>query len=270
MGLEIKTFPVDDVVADAVLTLEGLTPKIRSMWGFLSWQGKLHDPNETIQDRDFIKSFFPFIQEYKTAKVYTPELVDYTWQGIWKNIGEAVGYSYKVPRCDRTPEELQELKVAGRSALLLPTDIYTPGGLMRFAKAFPSMKAFFGVFNEAVYVSYRSDKGGCIDIEMSIDAPFRGRRWGYNRKELWQRIKDDGRIDQRLPTYVMGSQFSELLTGHYFDSSGTSSRLTGSVYRGEELEVWFKSDGQLHYLACHPDVCRLSLGGRSEGRKGSG
>lgn len=95
--------------------------------------------DQANQDGYLRKALRPFIKEYKAAKVHTPELINNTWAGIWRVIGERVDFKYLVPACDRTTEELVDLRIKNRANLLLPDDIYTPDGLVRLGRAFPLM-----------------------------------------------------------------------------------------------------------------------------------
>lgn len=217
------------------------------------------------QDRELREALRPFVQEYKTAKVHTPDLINQTWIGIWSVIGDRVGFEYQVPQSDRTTEELEHLRKENNANLLLPDDIYTPDGLIRLGQAFPLMNSWATRPEEAVRISHSSSTGGSIDIEMSLDAPYRTSK-GYNEQELRGKIAADGRLGMRLPTYLVGSQFSELLTGHYFDEK-TWSRTPESFYDGRALSAYFHSGGYVivsrwYQSHRHPDV-----GGRSEGVK---
>src|SRR5438105_625108 len=49
----------------------------------------------TDQDRQLTEALSPFAQEYKAAKVYTPDLINSTWQGMWKVIGERAEHEYQ-------------------------------------------------------------------------------------------------------------------------------------------------------------------------------
>ncbi|MDO8618402.1 MAG: hypothetical protein Q7R49_00490 [Candidatus Daviesbacteria bacterium] len=221
----------------------------------------------TDKDRLLRDAMRPFVQEYSAAKVLTPDLIDHTWQGIWRVIGERVEYEYQVPTCDRTTEELEKLKKEGRAVLLLPSDIYTPDGLVRLGRAFPLMRSWITNPKEAVKISHGSTEGGSIGIEMSLDAPYRTSK-GYRQQELVDRITADGRSGQRFPTYLVGSQFSQFLTGQYFDIN-TWSRLPGSSYGGRMLHAYFYSDGVANVYDGYwsPRIQYPRLGGRSEGVK---
>lgn len=219
-----------------------------------------------LQDRQLRDALRPFVQEYKDAKVHTPELVDHTWQKMWGEIGRVVDFKYQVPSCDRTTEELAKLQQEGKAVLLLPDDIYTPEGLVRLGRAFPLMRSWTTNPENAAKISYGSNIGGSIDIEMSLDAPYRTSK-GYKQKELVDKIAADKRAGQRLPTYLVGSQFSQLLTGHYFDEN-TWSRLPESFRGGRMLRAGFFSGGEVSVGSrWGPGVQSPRLGGRSEGVK---
>lgn len=220
------------------------------------------------QDRQLRDAMRPFVQEYSAAKVHTPNLINHTWQGLWKVIGKAIGFKYKVPLCDRTTEELARLQKESRAVLLLPGNIYTPDGLVRLGGAFPLMRSWTTDPKEVVKISHSSTEGGSIDIEMSLDAPYRTSE-GYRQQELVDRITVDGRSGQRFPTYLVGSEFSQLLTGQYFDIN-TWSRLPGSSYEGNLLDAasFFHSGGRAVILSrWGPQLQFPFLGGRSEGVK---
>lgn len=221
--------------------------------------------SSVVRDKELRDSLRPFVAKYKSAGIHTPGLIDDTWGNMWKVIGEAVNFAYKVPHCDRSPGELAELKVQNRAALLLPDDIYTPEGLVRLGKAFPLMRSRITEPSQAGNILHKWDTGGCIDIEMSPNAPYRG----YTQEELLVATnKAGGRYGQRLPTYLIGSQFSKILTEHYFDEK-TGSRLLGSSLKGIMLASGgFFNDGRMSidngWLV---DGRNPSLGGRTEGVK---
>ncbi|MDP3974110.1 MAG: hypothetical protein Q8P92_04765 [Candidatus Daviesbacteria bacterium] len=264
--------------ADAVKYAEGIR-EMNALANSLQREGKLpvefSEPvietptavvTPALQDRQLRDALRPFVQEYKDAKVHTPELVDHTWQNMWGEIGRAVDFKYQVPSCDRAREELAQLRKENKAVLLLPDDIFTPEGLVRFGRAFPLMRSWTTDPEHAAKISYGSNIGGCIDIEMSLDAPYRTSK-GYKQKELVDKIAADKRAGQRLPTYFVGSEFSQLLTGHYFDEN-TWSRLPESFSEGSMLVAHFRSDGSADVNAYwHPELRSPDLGGRSEGVK---
>lgn len=78
-----------------------------------------------LQDRQLRGALLPFVQEYRDAKVCTPELVNHTWQNMWRVIGQIADFTYQVPACDRTEEELAQLQEKNRAALFYQV-IFTP------------------------------------------------------------------------------------------------------------------------------------------------
>lgn len=120
-------------------------------------------------------------------------------------------------------------------------------------------------------IQHKFGQGGCVDIETSFNAPYRTAN-GYTEQQLKIKIAEDSQrlkrplAGQRLPTYLVGSQFSELSTGEYFDLR-TWSRLPGSVCEGKVLGASFHPDGNVYVDDWSPQAQFPDLGGRSEGRK---
>lgn len=201
------------------------------------------------------------IQEYKTQPL-TPESVNKFWQTLWRVWGESVDRVFEVPACDRTTQELAELKENGRGVLLIPDEIYTPEGLVLLGCIFPKMES--RTVSEGTTITNENNRGGCIDVEMDLESPNRN----TTEKDLEKLFASQGRKGQREATYIIASQFSKLLAGHYFDEKATWSRLLGSrsggggvgagFWPGGCLRVGLNQDPQSHY----PD-----MGGRSEGVK---
>lgn len=201
------------------------------------------------------------IQEYKTNP-HTPELVDGTFQIVWRAWGERDDHIYEVPSCDRTTDKLAALARVGKGVLLIPDEVYTPEGLARLGRIFPQMR-----MREGTTVANEYDGGGCIDVEMAVDAPYRT-AGGYKEPQLRDIIAADGRKGQRLATYIVGSQVNKLLTGCYFDQELTLSRLPGSSVGGRTVSAAFDRGGGLDVSTGLFRQYRLTgLGGRSEGLK---
>ncbi len=218
------------------------------------------------------------VVEYKKG-LPTPELVNKTWQTVWKVWGERIGHTFEAPTCDRTSEELAQLQKENRGVVLVPEDVT----LKMLGQIFPEMRSwavrpgdreelsYFGVgmgaFPTGQYITIGSVEdertgGGCIDIEMDVRVPHTDELLNEHRiKEL---VQAQGRYGQRLKTYIVGSQFSKLLTGHHFGLS----RLPGSSYDGHSLIVDM-SDGGFLRVEKEGYLYRpyLDWGVRSEGIK---
>src|SRR3989344_2880420 len=120
------------------------------------------------------------IREYKTTS-HTPELIYKTWQAIWNAWGEPIGHSFDVPACDRTSEQLEALRAEVRGVLLVPDEIYTKEGLALLGRIFPKM-GNWSVGENTTVVNEREGEG-CIDVEMTVDAPYRTDR-GYMERQF--------------------------------------------------------------------------------------
>lgn len=194
--------------------------------------------------------------EYKKSPL-TPEIVNTTWKTLWAEWGKRVNLTFKVPSCDRTSEELSQLQKENRAVLFIPDNV----NLVMLGKIFPQMRSW--AVQEGTTVADEQSKGGSIDIEMDLDSPNRN----TTESQARDLIKSQGRDGQRLKTYIIGSQFSKLLTGHYFDEK-TWSRLPGSRSGGGMVDAYFYSDGHLRvYSFLFPRGQYPGLGFRSEGVK---
>ena len=204
------------------------------------------------------------IAEYE-RQPHTPELVDRTWQALWQAWGERIDHEFSVPSCDRDTGELAELKEKGNGVLLIPDEITTtPEGLVLLGKIFPEMEVW--AVQRSTTIKNEHNRGGCIDIEMSVDAP----NINTTTVNLSTKLNAEGRDGQRLAVYIVGSQFSKLLTGRYFDMGGTWSLLLGSRDEGDIVVARFPQDraGRLFVgWSLSPDLSDSPLGGRSEGRR---
>lgn len=97
------------------------------------------------------------ISEYKEGPL-TPELVNVTWQKIWKKWGENVSHTFQVPSCDRTPEDLAKLQKEGKTVLLIPDEVYTKEGLVLLGRIFPKMQSWS--VQEGTTVVNKDNNGG--------------------------------------------------------------------------------------------------------------
>lgn len=195
------------------------------------------------------------IAEYKKSPL-TPELVNTTWQTIWTEWGKRIDQKFEVPLCDRTSEELAQLQKENKAVLLIPDNV----DLVMLGKMFKQMKS--RAVSEGTTVTETS-KGGSIDIEMDLDSPHAD----TTEAQANNFLKQQGRDGQRLKTYIIGSQLSKLLIGHYFDENSWS-RLPGSRCGGCMVAARFHSDGRLVVISVlHPQSRGPFVGFRSEGVK---
>lgn len=232
-------------VATAAQTISGLTIPVkvqREVNADFATIEAVRIPTPKLQDDKFREILRPIIQDYKTAKNHSPDLINYTWESIWEVMG-ADGHAYKVPFCDRSLGELEELRLNKRDVLLLPDEIYTPVGLYRLRKIFGLVYPGNWTNTEemATVISHNSTKGGCIDVDMELTGYPYG-IYNGNHTELEKRLAFVGKSGQRLPTFLMASWFSMLFYGYNFKNW---SILSGSSYEDKPLFVCNNINGEV-------------------------
>lgn len=218
----------------------------------------------TQKPKDFLAEV---ILEYKSGPL-SPELVNLTWQAVWRVWGKSIDHSFIVPSCDRTIEELASLESEGRGVILTPDEIYTQRGLVLLEKIFPKMGGWIEEYGKTgIKVENRVRSGGCIDIEMDPKIFGKPTESFYLDQQLIENIASKGKKGLRLATYIVGSQFSKLLTGRYFDQEyGIYLGLFGSSVNGNVVTAGFGSNGRL-YLELTKKSIYWGLDTRSEGMK---
>lgn len=199
------------------------------------------------------------VKEYKTQP-HTPELVTRFWQTFLGASIEAQRLDITVPTvsCDRTQKELEVLKKEDKMWVPETKLTYAQLGMI-----FPKMESYAVAENSLIKDEFEQDAKG-VDVEMSIDSPNRN----TTQKGLEDFFKSQGRNGMRLSTFVLSSQASKSLTGHYLDEN-TWSRLLGSRGKGSVVSALFYPDGKLNVNLIMPPRNRHPsyIGGRSEGVK---
>lgn len=236
---------------------EGLQTKGVRAREFQDLQG---EPRYTEEQR---QGFLEAAVEQYEARL-TPESVDNFWQTFWLVHGDRIGRSFDVPRCDRSAEELVELRKQQREVILLPDVLATGKGLALFGNMFPEMNGWTGKTGPGIV--NKDNRGGCIDIEMDSLTP--------NKKTTEDELRDmfikQGRNGQTLNQYIVGSQFSYILTNSYFDETYDGrdwSRLLGSSNNRFVVDATFSRKGKLSICSNTRQEAASYLGGRSAGRK---
>lgn len=159
------------------------------------------------QDRVSALAIRGTIEKYKRSPL-TPELVNNTWAILWQKWGEKIRHTFQVPSCNFNSKELGELRAFDRGVLLVPDEIYTQNGLRLLRRIFPKITS--DVVGRVPIVN-DSNKGGCIVIDMDVDPPYMSVS-ETGALEYAEKIRKLGKSPQRAPTYLIGSQFSHLLT----------------------------------------------------------
>jgi len=200
------------------------------------------------------------VQEFK-AKPHTPELITSTWQVVWQNWGERIGFNITVLALDRTQEELRELEKQGRGLAYVPEKLKSEGTRHVLGRIFPKMESDSVRVGSDYNVTNESRRSGWFDYEVRHKAPY----LNTTDEQLKKEIASSGKEGMNLTEYIIASQFSKLTTGHYLDEKNwvllLASRLGDGVVHARFSPVGFLNVGaSLHRP--HP-----RLGGRSSGVK---
>lgn len=199
---------------------------------------------------------------------FSPEAVTNFWRTKLQVDGKRIGLGIKVPDCNWTEEEIRKPMVDNKGKEVSSMMVYVPEqltgekGLKRLGKMYPGMDSW--AVKEGTIVQDSSDvnkKSGWVKVEATVDAP----NLDTTQEGLENHAREKKYSPQRLNTYILASQASRDLTGHYLDEKSTYSRLPGSRCGGGVVRARFGSDGGLHVnWILGPRNHGANLGGRFE------
>lgn len=202
------------------------------------------------------------VQEYKKDSI-SPDKTNALWKTFIELQIRQQGLDIPIPKilCDRTPEELVELRIKGR--MWVPELGLT---YARLCEILPNTKNAFNssrVLNDSYHVDYG------VDVEMDINTPYADSTLKSFEKFLESQTTKTREVrGMRLKTYILASHMSKVLAGKYFDQNSTRSRLPGSSNYSEVVRARFSSGGELDIVWDKDSNQHLpSLGARSEGIK---
>lgn len=179
---------------------------------------KTTQPNASDMERDSV-SLNKTIETY-SSNVRTPELISKTWQTIWRIWEKRAGIMPAVTDLRTTQKEINQIEKEGKMFIYLPRELAIPGNskYLLLNKLFPETRTGLlkNPFHEA---DDEYHMFGWIDIEANIETPW----LSATTDELERIFSWQNRLGQRLPTYIIGSQFSKLVTDRYFDSQSVPS-----------------------------------------------
>lgn len=207
-------------------------------------------------------------------QTHTPELVQRYWGGRWNYLGKRVGLELEVPDHGYSQDEIDELEhmAVPRKLAYVPDQLdKTPEGLILLSKMHPKMRGWVDNLGAALSrITSGATEGSWFHIESDWRTPHTNTTQ-KGLENILKGIAEDNKSyvwrGQRPALYIIGSQDSKDLTGHYFDESGWV-RLLGSLFGGRVLSAYFNPDGGLYFLwHWHPQDQYSSLGGRFEGVK---
>lgn len=195
---------------------------------------------------------------------HTPELIIRVWRNVWQYWGNRTETDLSDITCDRTEQEIIELERSGRGIIIIPREIgemSNPYELM--LATFPQSRNLRFQITPDMYKNPLT-RTGAVDIETSIDAP-NGKTGEYELPKLFE---SQGVAGQNLIEYMIGSYFSKLSTGHYFDENGTRSRLIGSRRNYWAIDAFTSKKGEVFInSALDPEDRYPKIGARSSGVK---
>lgn len=174
------------------------------------------------------------IEDYNVAKdrfFHTPEDITNLWDVIWQIWGRRGDILPAVPHLKAKQHELAELEEEGKMFVYLPYELVSPGQskYLLLNKIFPETAT--NLLKNSGSMEDEYHRYGWIDIEASIETPY-----SYTTEtELTRLFSSQNRAGQRLSTYIIGSQFSKLITGHYFDHASSipaANKHQGNMVRG--------------------------------------
>lgn len=201
--------------------------------------------------------FQKLAEEYKKHPA-NPAINTKIWQAF---LSEA-----NVPACDWTAAEISApiIDIEGKKhqgmMVFVPDEFLGVAGLVKLGEKFPEMNNYST--KPGTPIESENRPGGWIKIEADIDAPNRN----TTEEQLTNHFSSQSRLGQREAVFILGSQFSKRVNGHYFDEGLTSSRLPGSRRGGRVVYAGFRSAGGLHVGSdLGPRDHIPDLGGRSEG-----
>ena len=193
----------------------------------------------------------------------TPALITAKYQAIWEDRAARAGISLNpILPCDRTSAELAHLEASGKRLGYIPSELATSKARYILSKIFPPMKAPFEKKGcDAVKEKIRT---GWFDYEVDLDGSYHD----LTEEQLKKILIERGRVGMNLTEYIIASQDSKLLTGHYLDEDTTRVRLLGALHEGRVIDAGFDTDGSLSILSfLQADYHDSELCGRSVGTK---
>lgn len=169
---------------------------------------------------------------------HTPDLVQRYWEGRWNYLGRRVGLELEVPDHGYFQDEIDGLKhmAVPRKLAYVPDQLETtPEGLILLSKMHPKMRGWVDK-SDTTLSKITSDVtgGGWFHIESDWRTPHTNTTQEGLENVLKGMAEDNKSYlwrGQRPALYIIGSQDSKDLTGHYFDEDGWV-RLLGSLFVG--------------------------------------
>lgn len=203
---------------------------------------------------------------------FSPDVNTNFWRAKLQADGKRIGLEIKVIKCDWREDEIREpmIDIKGNKVdsmmVYVPQELMGKEGLKRLGQMYPKMNDWSVSVQEEIIIQDSPDankEGGWIKVEATIDAPNLNTTQGDLKRHA-EKQKYSG---QRENVYILASQASKNLTGHYLDEGPTQSRLLGSRSGNFVIVVRFSSVGGLivgWILDPQDQDHHVDLGGRFE------
>lgn len=192
-----------------------------------------------------------FVSEFKTQS-HTKEAVTALWSNMWKVMDRVTGTRVTVAECDRTNKEIAELEANGRMLVYVPKELSEVDQAKHLLPlVLPDLKAQKASNLSSDDFTNIVEQSGWVSIEATARLP-------HSRAEDEVTIRDSvesGELQgQTINTYLIGTFFSKLLNGVYFDEGDLYHPYTAIILGSRKNET---HDGKpvryLPYARCSTD-----------------
>ena len=235
---------------------------------------------------EFLKGSDYLMQSIAELKInlFSPEAITKFWKAKLQADGEKIGLDISVTDCSWTEDEIKEpmTDIKGKEVpsmmVYVPQELTGQEGFNKLGQMYPKMKfcdpkacpitqirgGITRRIREETLIQDSPDgskKGGWIKAEATIVTP----NLNTPKEDLEKHAKKLGYSRQALSTYILASQASKNLAGHYLDKGGKWSRLDSRYDEEDVVCATFGWDGFLAlYFNLRPQDYNPRTGGRSE------
>lgn len=204
------------------------------------------------------------VKKFNNAEVLTPKLVTDVFKEIWGIRTKNIGLKIEIPFCDRTSDELEELRKKGLRIGYMPKELASKENMPLL------LMVFYQLLSEPIDTigdRYKNKVSGYgwFDYEATEVAP----NLNTTEDQLRKIIKKQGRQEMNLNEYVVAGMDNNLFANSFFDTQGsghTGSRLLGSTNFGNVIGGKFYARKEVTVGALYlydRDGHYSDLGGRS-------
>jgi hypothetical protein len=170
--------------------------------------------------------------------LHSPELTTAFWEVFWTENGKKASLDLAVPQCPWDETQIKEMAKRGKAPIVLPEEVSTQESRHLLGQMFPKMNNHST--REGNAITNKVDHFGWRQFDTALDAPHAKK----TEDKLREIMTSQGDEEPTLNEYIVASQASKLLTGHYLDEK-TVSIIFGSLNGGGVVGASFHPDGEL-------------------------